>query len=244
MCDNDCMVKKLIDIIKPIIKLIISSYCFYLAWKFAWLRCEGQSIAFLTTGFLFVFILFSKEIVQVFENISVFGLNVKLREVKNLVVDLTNLLKATAGLELESILQPITNEKLTYESMEIKYKKITELLKKYNIESKIIESIQEKHWHEKIYRIYTKKIFETISLINKKKEYYDKWHNEYEPFVAPEEIKVLLTEIQDINDGIKKIILDYEYYYKNKRHRSIPDWNLLLKSGFENGYLPNATIEE
>ncbi len=81
-------------------------------------------------------------------------------------------------------------------------------------------------------------------MINKKKEYYDKWHNEYEPFVAPEEIKVLLTEIQDINDGIKKIILDYEYYYKNKRHRSIPDWNLLLKSGFENGYLPNATIEE
>lgn len=244
MCKECCILKILIKGLIILIKFTICAYCFYLAWKFAWLNYNEQFIAFLITGFAFMFILFAKEITPFLENISIFGLNIKLREIKTLVQDLTNLLVAVAGISLENTLIPLTEEKPTYELMELKFDKITKLLKKYNVKSKIIESIQEKHWHEKIYRIYTKKIFESANIINKKKDYYDDWHNKYEPFVVPEKIKTLLIEIQNNDNNTKHLISAYEHYYKHKKHSSISDWNLLLRFGFENNYIPNTTIKE
>ncbi|DAA95689.1 TPA: hypothetical protein CPT80_06195 [Candidatus Gastranaerophilales bacterium HUM_9] len=225
-----------------IIKFLICAYCFYLAWKFAWLNYNEQFIAFLITGFAFMFILFAKEITPFLENISIFGLNIKLREIKTLVQDLTNLLVSVAGISLESTLAPLTEEKPTYELMKSKFDRITELLKKYNVDSKMIESIQEKHWHEKIYRIYTKKIFESANIINKKKDYYNEWHNKYKPFVVPEKIRTLLTEIQNIDNNVEQLISAYEFYYKYKKHSSISDWNNMLQYGFSNIYRANTKI--
>lgn len=230
MCNESCRLKLLI-------KFSICTYCFYLAWKFAWLNCNEQFIAFLVVGFAFVFILFAKELTPFFENISIFGLNIKLRKVETLVQDLTNLLVAVAGISLENTLAPLTKEKTTYESMELSYNRITNLLKKYNLDSKKIKDIQEKYWHEKIYRVYTKKIFESADVINKNKEYYNKWHNAFEPFILPDKIRAI---IKNPDDTSEKYILDYEYYYKNKTQRSLTDWNKLLKCGTNYIYWANT----
>lgn len=237
MSNGVYILKLLIKGLIILIKFLICAYCFYLAWKFAWLNCNEQFIAFLVVGFAFVFILFAKELTPFFENISIFGLNIKLRKVETLVQDLTNLLVAVAGISLENTLAPLTEEKTTYESMESSYNRITNLLKKYNLDSKKIKDIQEKYWHEKIYRVYTKKIFESADVININKEYYNKWHNAFEPFILPDKIRTIIKNPDDISE---KYILDYEYYYKNKTQRSLTDWNKLLKCGTNYIYWANT----
>ncbi len=222
-----------------IFKICFCIYIFRLAWEFAWLDKIEQLYCCIFTGFLFIFILFAKNLAPFFDSINIFGINAKLREVKNLTNDLTKLLIAVAGISLENTLFPLTQENPTYESMENKYNEIQRLLETYNVDNKNIKRIQEKYWHEKIYRIYTKKIFEKINLINQKREYYNEWHNKFEPYVSPEKIKELIKEL-DITEDDKNLINRYEYYVKNKKHSSIDEWNKLLMLSFIDSYHANT----
>ena len=231
MCENICITKKVIEVIKFIIKFVICGYCFYLAWKFLWLKCNEQFISLLVTGFAFIFLLYAKELAPFFENISIFGLNIKLREVKNLVQDLTNLLKVFAGLNMELILQPITKEQPTYKLMELHCKSIIDLLTKYNVDNLDIEEILEKYWHEKIYQIYTKILIGLITCDESfQKEFYNSWCKDGMPYQTPLGLDKISTgrKIKKEND-FQIILSDYRYYYDNKKFQNENRWKEHIK---------------
>lgn len=218
MCNEGCRLKLLI-------KFLICAYCFYLAWKFAWLNCNEQFIAFLVVGFAFVFILFAKELTPFFENISIFGLNIKLRKVETLVQDLTNLLVAVAGLEYNKLVLPIIGDlKPDVNTILNKADKISELLKSYDVSNQIVTDIQAKYFHSQIHLIYTKILLNSFT---KEKAFnnevwipWTKTHN----IITSKEFKNLKNSYE-INNGdmtnFNLILSDYEYYEENRKFKDI-----------------------
>lgn len=226
-----------IYIIVKVIGILICAYCFFLAWKFAWLNYDKQSVAFLITGFVFIFIFFADEIAPKMESVNIFGCVVKLREVKKIIQDLTNLLIAVAGLSFENTLNPILNEKPSYNRMEYKYKEITDLLKKYHVQDNVITEIQKRHWHKKICKIYTKMIIDSLIINKKSNDFWYKWDKkEGKPLIVPKLLKKETKDFDIQNDKKIKyheLLKQYEYYYKVRKHKNLDIFVEALKEYYD-----------
>ena len=240
-CDK-CVLKCIWNFIVNSVKVIFIIYFFILAINFANNDKTVQMLAFIASGFLFSFMFFASKLTQFFDSINIAGLGLKMKEARDIVQDLKLIIKNLALLTLDETQLKLCKGKPRINEIERNFEIIKEMLYKYNLPQQEIEILLEEHWHKWVYRNYTKLIINCVKNdTDFQNKFHNEWHKKNEPFESLENLKEFIGKyhIED-EDKFKQILDDYEYYFKNKSHKSIEAWEENLKSLPDNNYWANT----
>ena len=237
------IIEKIMNFIIYILKFTIPIASFCLAINFAFMDDKPvQMLAFIATGFLFLFMFFIKEL-GFFESINIAGLDIKLRQAKEILKELKLIAKEFSSITLENVQRELRGEDYGFKDHERIYKKINNLLKLCDLSEEEIKNLQEENWHKWVYKNYTSIIFDSFR-INTNSDFYKNFYANWsknKPYIIPDEIKKLSEKYNDLEISVDKnyydeLLLDYEFYINNKIHRDNKRWTKNIRFKVNSAY--------